>query len=67
MISATTRPNRPVASASAKPSRRLANCEGAADGLRKRALQVVAEDGADADAGADKRDRGQAGADQFCC
>src|SRR5262245_55563279 len=35
MMSATTRPNRPVASASAKPSRRLANCAGAADGLRK--------------------------------
>ena len=34
MISATTRPNRPVASASAKPIRRFVNWPGAAEGLR---------------------------------
>src|SRR5262245_59589844 len=36
-------------------------------GVAQSALQIVTEDRADADAGADKRDRGEARADQFCC
>ena len=40
------------------------NCDAAADGLRS-APEVVAEDVADADAGADEREAGEAGADEL--
>ena len=61
-----TSANSAMASVSAKPSSRLPNCPGAAAGLRS-APREAAEDVADADADADERDGGEAGADQLGC
>ncbi len=56
----------PSASVTAKPKIRLPNWPCAADGIAQRGGEIVAEDRADADAGAAHADAGDAGADHLC-
>ena len=55
----------PKPSASAAPIRALVNWAGAAEGLRRAPVEKIAEDDADADAGAAHANARDARADQF--
>ncbi len=63
----STKDRMPRASARAAPTNRLPIWLAAADRLREGPVQEVAEDVADADAGADHAEGREAGADLFSC